>query len=208
MPTSVGILTAPFSSPLPYPGHLFLRPHHLLKPSTLFYGNLLKPLTLSKLLPQPSHFYRNPKVCWRLLPHLTSSPTLEEGGKVSSSWLPANSVSIVHHRLSHFSLENPISRDDPSVFSSGAMAYSSIHCSSLVWGCHPGSAFLPPPHPLPAPELLGPPHSCLINDMISAPVITSPWCLLSSNGMATPQMMPLPRLAPPWKKQIWNSLPW
>ena len=112
MPTSVGILTATFSSPLPYPGHLFLRPHHLLKPSTLFYGNLLKPLTLSKLLPQPSHFYRNPKVCWRLFPHLTSSPTLEEGGKGSSSWLPANSVSILRHRLSHFSLENPMSCDD------------------------------------------------------------------------------------------------
>ena len=96
----------------------------------------------------------------------------------------------------------------PSLFSSGAMAYSSIHYSSLVWGCHPGSAFLPPPHPLPAPELLGPPRSCLINDMISAPVITTPWCLLSLNGMATPQMMPLPRMAPPWKKQIWNSLPW
>ena len=84
MPASVRVLTAAFSRPLPSLGHLILGPPHLPKPFTLFYGNLLKPLTLPGLIPQPSHVYQTPRSAGACFPTWLI-PHPEEGGEVSSS---------------------------------------------------------------------------------------------------------------------------
>ena len=147
MPASVRVLTAAFSRPLPSLGHLILGPPHLPKPFTLFYGNLLKPLTLPGLIPQPLHVYQNPKVCWRLLSHLTASPP---GGRRGSFFLllPVNSVRTWHHRLSHLSLGNPRPHDD-SLFSLQQRRHLCLcACSDLSASSRP--------HGLQPPRLLCP----------------------------------------------------
>lgn len=108
MPTSVGILTASFSSPLPYPGHLFLRPHHPLKPSTLFTEISWNPLPSLNCSLSHHTFTEMPRFAGGCFHTWLLPPPWRKEGTFLPPGCQRTGSALVHHRLPLLSWESHI----------------------------------------------------------------------------------------------------